>query len=153
MRTTLLLALILLAACGDDPNESKPAYSMDGAWTLHDSLAGVINVSGDPTPLAFMCKGSTTATLEDVSGTISGTRSGILDCEIDGFTDAWVDFEGALDGTRSGKAVSMAEDFGWACTYTGTMKSEKAVSGTMQCSYSGEDGTLTGTGTWKGTHS
>jgi len=151
MRSMFLMALMLVAGCGDDPVSPKPIYSMAGTWTVPTSLSGTFVVTGDPTVYPFTCTGSTTAVLADASGTITGSSAGELDCVLSDFGAGLLDMSGAVAGTRTGATVAMTADLGWLCAYTGTMTTATAANGTVQCDYDGADGVLHGSGEWNAT--
>ena len=142
--TILLLSGLLLAACGDDPTSPPPPVSLAGSWNVAMDFAGT--QTSDGTTYAYACSGTTTVTLTDEKGILSGSMAaGQGTCTFDG-TEYEASFEGLLQGTRAKDAVTL---FLYDCTLTGTIASKEIKKGTITCHY--DDGSTTddATGSWQ----
>jgi len=128
-RSPWILALMFVLACGSsDPTGSSPGYSMSGSWGVNMNVSITLLSSGS---IVASCAGSTTASIADRAGSISGSHAGTLPC----IQGGELDVSDSLSGNRSAAELHFVEDTGtWLCTYAGTMASDKAASGTINCS-------------------
>lgn len=165
MRSTFLLALLLVAACGDSTN-STDSYSMTGAWTLTISLRGIETRPNSPDQLPWTCGDAlaasvtegraTTATLVDEGGSVVGTNAGMLSCYWSASGGgAQIDWSGPITGSRRGNSVRMDAVNTDAmlrgpglCSFTGTMTAETAANGTVVCDAANSGYELHLSGTW-----
>ena len=168
MRWMLLLALLLVAACGDSTNPTD-IYSMSGTWTLTTSLRGIETHPGSLDEFPWACGDAlvesvtegraTTATLVDEDGAVSGNNAGMLTCYWSWLgTAAQVNWSGPITGSRRGNSVHMEAVNTDAmlrgpglCSFAGSMTAETAANGTVVCEAANGGYGVQLAGTWTAT--
>jgi len=168
MRSMLLLALLLVAACGDSTNPTD-TYSMTGTWTLTTSLRGIETRPDGDEELPWACGDAlgesvtegraTTVTLVDEGGSVAGTNAGTLTCYWSWIgMAAQVDWSGPITGSRRGNSVRMEAVNTDAmlrgpglCSFSGNMTAETAANGTVACDAANLGYGVQLVGTWTAT--
>ena len=148
MRSMLLLALLLVAACGSNSATGPEAtLSMTGDWGIGLTITGTMVMEGDTMPPSpANCQGGGVWTLVDTLGALGGNYRARLRCaNAAGVLDSVGNF-GQLVGTRTDLGVAMQAGY---CTLVGTLApTRKHASGTVRCTVGFRD--LEMSGTWEG---
>jgi len=149
MRSMLLMALLLVAGCGDP--FATPGYSMAGTWTVLQTFVYEENREGSGIAYVKSCAGPTTATLkEDNSGNIAGTIEGVVPCvNPDGTKAPDHNASAKMTGTQYDRDLSLYVGPGsWNCwSLPGTMTTPTAAEGTISaaCGWTSAHGTWSAT--------
>lgn len=143
MRKTSTIALCsifaLAAACSET---SEPGdNTLDGTWAYSASATSE-HIEGTCTAVGSI-------ELDQSGAVLGGDSDGDFTCTGPAGT-LTESAAGTVEGTVNGSAVVIdAED----CTYTGTVNSENAMSGTVECAVEIDETTYPFSGTWTATRS
>jgi len=145
LKSSLIAALVVVAACGSDSTAPSGPLNIAGAWTLN------LNISNSQ--LAASCTAQNVVVVFTQTGsTFTGTASSGNQICSGGGTSQSNSLAGTTwsGGQVNGTSVSFASQGGCSITGTVTGNPPNHMSGSLACPLAINGSTFTFTGTWTG---